>query len=265
MEESVRMDTKKIRSKIFVVGFDKFPLIEFSKDKFYRRLIVGNHIDRVIGTNDYRDDIGDNISAKNKYYSELTATYWIWKNIDLEIYGLCHYRRFFRVKHHLLKRNEAITILSKHQVIVSEKTFISKNIADAQADGLGREPIKLIREIIKTKSPRYLEGYDEVMSSSELHPRNMFVMKKELFFDYCDFVFGILEEAEPLLEYHTNIIKNGVEDQRVLGYLAEPLLDTWISTNKINFYELPLRQREMGAIKFFRWLVSNLLAKMHLK
>ncbi|WP_252899170.1 DUF4422 domain-containing protein [Lactococcus fujiensis] len=95
MEESVRMDTKKIRSKIFVVGFDKFPLIEFSKDKFYRRLIVGNHIDRVIGTNDYRDDIGDNISAKNKYYSELTATYWIWKNKDLEIYGLCHYRRFF--------------------------------------------------------------------------------------------------------------------------------------------------------------------------
>lgn len=46
----------------------------------------------------FKDSSGDNISAKNPYYSELTAQYWVWKNYDYQKYnymGLCHYRRYF--------------------------------------------------------------------------------------------------------------------------------------------------------------------------
>ena len=44
------------------------------------------------------DDVGDNISRKNSYYSELTALYWIWKNNPAAYKGLVHYRRFFGTK-----------------------------------------------------------------------------------------------------------------------------------------------------------------------
>lgn len=42
-----------------------------------------------------KDSEGDNISCYNPYCCELSATYWLWKNVDADYYGLCHYRRFF--------------------------------------------------------------------------------------------------------------------------------------------------------------------------
>ncbi len=45
------------------------------------------------------DDTGDNISEKNKYYSELTGIYWVWKNTQSDIVGTCHYRRYFTNVH----------------------------------------------------------------------------------------------------------------------------------------------------------------------
>ncbi|WP_278389529.1 DUF4422 domain-containing protein, partial [Acidaminococcus fermentans] len=41
------------------------------------------------------DNTGDNISAKNPHYCELTGLYWAWKNLSCEYIGLCHYRRYF--------------------------------------------------------------------------------------------------------------------------------------------------------------------------
>ena len=40
------------------------------------------------------DNNGDNISAKNPQYCELTAQYWAWKNVTCDYYGFFHYRRY---------------------------------------------------------------------------------------------------------------------------------------------------------------------------
>ena len=45
-----------------------------------------------------KDNEGDNISAKNPFYCELTGMYWAWKNLNADYIGLVHYRRHFASK-----------------------------------------------------------------------------------------------------------------------------------------------------------------------
>lgn len=53
-----------------------------------------------------KDSDGENISQYNPYCCELSATYWLWKNINnADYYGLCHYRRFFTFEKASLKLN----------------------------------------------------------------------------------------------------------------------------------------------------------------
>ena len=67
------------------------------------------------------------------------------------------------------------------------------------------------------------------------HICNMFVMKKEVFDNYCKWLFSILFDLENKID-----IKNRNEYQkRVFGYIAERLLDVWIAKNKIKYIEVP--------------------------
>lgn len=64
------------------------------RDKVYLPILVGNNL---VKEKYLRDNIGENISLKNKNYCELTALYWAWKELQFDYIGLCHYRRYFMV------------------------------------------------------------------------------------------------------------------------------------------------------------------------
>ena len=82
--------------KIFIAAHKKslFPNYDY-----YVPIQVGTDINGIIDEFKIRDNTLDNISKKNKNYCELTAMYWIWKNIDDDIIGLTHYRRYFYKKY----------------------------------------------------------------------------------------------------------------------------------------------------------------------
>lgn len=218
--------------------------------------------------NTHGDNTGDNISSKNRYYSEVSALYWAWKNYDKlgspYYIGLMHYRRFFifnesyYITHKKNKWEEALSYVSEnfinddfirnigltediiekacdnYDIIVSKnsnlKLIHGRNIRDDYKNtisGAKIEDFDLMIEIIKEKYPEYLENID-ILNGYEKNMYQMFIMKKDLFFEYSEFLFGVLREIENQVDFNDYSL-NG---KRSLGYLAE-ILQT-IFVNKLN-------------------------------
>lgn len=84
------------------------------KDNFYTMypyipIQVGAIYNEALGIQ--KDSEGDNISRMNAYCSELSATYWLWRNRTADYKGLFHYRRFMTFKKNsFLKRIPTILL-----------------------------------------------------------------------------------------------------------------------------------------------------------
>lgn len=133
-----------------------------------------------------RDDDGTNISNKNPNYNELTAFYWAWKNLDVDVVGLVHYRRFLSLRRkrsidNILNKTEVEKLLTKASIILPKKRkyYIETNYSH-YIHAHHKEPLDVARKVIKEKCPDYTEYFDEVMKSRSAHMFNMFIMKKNV-------------------------------------------------------------------------------------
>ena len=61
-------------------------------------------------------------------------------------------------------------------------------------------------------------------------------MKRELFDNYCTWLFSILFE----LQKNIDISDYDKQESRVFGYISEFLLDVWLDTNNYNYKEVPV-------------------------
>jgi hypothetical protein len=226
--------------KILIATHKQYPMPD---NEIYVPLHVGRE-----GKNDLgylSDNTGDNISAKNPAFCELTGIYWAYKNFDCEIIGLCHYRRYFRsIKHNhenkfdnLLTATEIENIMLGYDIILPKKDFLYFwNIKTHYRDTHHIEDLDLTRKILSEKYPEYLNSFDTVMKQHTIHFYNMFIMKKTDFDRYCSWLFDILFEVENRanIENYTNYQK------RIYGFLTERLFNVWIYHNQLRVYKNPV-------------------------
>lgn len=188
---------------------------------------------------------GENISFKNPNYNELTAIYWAWKNLkDVDAVGLVHYRRlFFDTKPHsldnVLSKTRIDNLLSKYDVILPTKRnyYIETNYSH-YIHAHHREPLDETRNIIVKDYPNYLPAFDKVMKKTKAHMFNMFIMRKDAFQSYCQFIFGVLNKLETKID----ISDYSIQEKRVYGYISELLMDVWLETNAYSYVEVPWGQ-----------------------
>ena len=225
--------------KVIIATHKEYPM---PNDEMYYPLHVGAK-----GKPDLpylKDYTGDNISSKNPYYCELTATYWVWKNIDAEYYGLLHYRRYFAGKYkfcagkrtiHILTNEEAQKYLNKVDVILPRKrNYYIETLYSHYDHTMYVEPLDIAGNIIKEKYPEYYREFEMLKRRRSAHMFNMFIMKKNIFQQYCNWIFDVLGE----LEKRVDPSQYNPFHARFFGRVAELLFDVWLRTNNIKYKEL---------------------------
>lgn len=208
------------------------------------------------------DDEGENISEKNPYYCELTAQYWAWKNLEADYYGLFHYRRYFSFSDKKfstnyfadvpMETNDAATlkeiglepermrkIIEQYDFILPEQgQFVDGSTIRGQYNESPQhhpEDLSCVLEILQEKYPHMVDAANKYLDGKRGYFCNMFIMKKQIFFDYCEWLFSVLEEHEKRRDFSMY----SPAAYRVSGYLAERLLGvyfTWLKDQGVYAY-----------------------------
>ena len=179
------------------------------------------------------DDVNDNISMHNHALNEMTSIYWFWKNYDmqqLDYVGFNHYRRFFNPKNFEDYKSYDAIVADRLQFRADLETqyFLAHNQND-------------LRKLVGIMSTFTLDGQNiaKYLLGKMLYARcNMFIMKKELFYEYCQFMFPILTK---LLSYVA--LEDDKYQHRAIAFLSERLTSFWFKHKKddgLKIKEIPI-------------------------
>lgn len=229
------------------------------KRSFFYPIQVGAKNSSVRFSDTLHDDLGDNISEKNPMYCELTAQYWAWKNDDADYFGFFHYRRYMNFSDKILNHNpfedaeinyledSVLDMLRLDEETVQNKVNQYDIIATTQVDLKKlvppvksnykqyeitpyqyEEDLTVLLDIIKERHSEYYETAVNYFKSNLGYFCNMFIMKREIFHEYSQWLFDILKEHEKRRDY-TNY---DIAGYRVSGYLGERLFGIWYTYQK---------------------------------
>ncbi len=230
----------------------------------------------------FRDYYGDNISNNNLMYNEYCGLYWIYKNYPIKKYiGLNHYRRIYTTDNGEVLEHDKLPSVDK--IFENHDIILNKPLQLRMFNGMDRggelfnnydwykcwhniDDLNLLGDIINDLYPNLMDGYQSMLNKTYLYPSSMFIMKRDDFIKYCDFIFNVLNEfrirrcfynTNDCIKYvqeHSDLyIKKekghdyyDVEKQsRIIGYIAERALATYLMHGGDNSIE--------SKAKIFNW------------
>lgn len=201
------------------------------------------------------DGTGDNISAKNPNYCELTAHYWLWKNGPKTKYvGLSHYRRYFDFNRKLpygvpfinvsekhMRENpptlpDLDRIFEKYDIVLAKRNIYQYPLRIDYCNCHIIDDLLILEDVIRELYPEYMDTYNNVMrKSNRLSPYNMNVVRRETFNAYSLWLFNILFEVEKRVKISAYPVQ-----ARIFGYMSERLLNVYVHHHKMKVKYVPI-------------------------
>lgn len=166
-----------------------------------------------------RDDIGAaSIAHLHPYFSELTAHYWVWKNIEkVPFVGFCHYKRYFnfienpqihqpqllvpnseQMFQHLgqdSQKSAALNQMMLTDVIASRSYCLPETIEQQFCSNHQTQVWIEFVKTVKDVSPAWLSNYLPWFGvSREFRFYPIFITRWEVFDEFCHLLFSVLFE-----------------------------------------------------------------------
>lgn len=185
------------------------------------------------------DDTGDCISTKNPQYCEMTAHYWIWKNVqDTEFVGMCHYRRYFGID---ISEENVSEVMADTDVVMVEPSWYMDSVYSYFAKFMGAENMTILWMVLKKIHPEYVETLENVCDGIKFYPFNMLLCRKILFNEYAEWIFSVLDECEKYVKpaSYTNA-------RRALAYMAELLTGVYFIHRGMKIKTVPYYKIDDG-------------------
>jgi hypothetical protein len=208
----------------------------------------------------FRDDTSTNISNLNRYFSELTAHYWVYKNFKLSKYiGFCHYRRYFNLVpnefFHISKirfecnaqtigivdseeqMNRAIELLSIYDVILTRKYILTENIKTQYCNSHPKSTWDCFIESICVNAPKLLVDNIKYFDYSfDFYFYPIFIMRTDIFCDFMENLFNVLIPVYAQIGDIKDEEGLRFQNCRYPAYLAERFMMLYFFSNKLKLY-----------------------------
>lgn len=186
-----------------------------------------------------------NCYLDHRYFCELGGLYKLWKQVNTDIVGLEHYRRFFTdndaVPGTIITEDKIKTILSSHDIIMSLNHLSAPNVLTWMAQekhNLTASTNTIVKEML-FKWLMYLRDYystefvdytmNRMLTERSYYGCNMFIGNKRPVDDYARFLF-------PTLERFTIDVIRRKREPRLYGYLSEYIMGYWMEWRGYDIY-----------------------------
>ena len=215
----------------------------------YQTVLIGKNKEALknqFSTYGSDDEIDGNLADKNDKYGELTALWVLWKKYlkQYDYVGLCHYRRFLS-KSVVSNKNDRILNKKDMELGLLDKDILlpipnALPITVKESRGVDKKDWENLYFVIQERCPEYKESLEKVLSARTASYYNLFVMRKVLADEYCEWLFDVLLSLEGITDY---TYKNEYQ-RRILACHAEFLLDVFVEYHHLSARYYPIAYTE---------------------
>ena len=220
------------RLKLYIVQshVDKPLKTEIPESKYSHHIQAGTFFTerRICDLNDM-SNCPDNISDRNKRYSEATAMYWIYKNIDSLYVGIEHYRRRLDLDDEQYEKyiNDNVDIITSIPIDTGSTIEDQYRLYHYASDW------DLFMDILDEYDNKYSEYAKKCFKGRMFHPYNIHVFRSDLYKDFCDLAFPICDAF-----FRRSYQKTDIFQRRDVGFIMERLSHLYIMYKKSQGYNV---------------------------